>query len=243
MSVATHLLTCQHCQQSFYCRQPSRPKRGARKYCSQRCSAIAQSIANGRHPWQESELALLEKLAGQVPFPDIVQRLQNLDRRRGWPIRTENAVETQMKRMKLGFRCTLDNFTCIELARILNVGANRVRYTWKRRHGLPVRRIAQNQNAISLKEFRVWAANNPQCLAGIDRDCLLWVLDDPGLADYCSQLPVAGQGKSKRVRRLDTGEEYPTLREAAKAIYVAPNSLREALKYQRACAGICWEVI
>ncbi|MBD1864156.1 MULTISPECIES: hypothetical protein [Trichocoleus] len=36
-----------------------------------------------------------EKLSGRYPFPDIVQRVQSLDRRRGWPIRTEAALESQ----------------------------------------------------------------------------------------------------------------------------------------------------
>lgn len=230
-------LACQHCQQLFV------PNKNRRKYCSHRCSAISLSIANGNHPWREPELLLLEKLSGRYPFPDIVQRVQSLDRRRGWSVRTEAAISSQMKRMRLSFRCTLDNFTCIELASVLNIGVGRVRYTWKRRHGLPVRRIAKNQNAISLKEFRVWATAHPSCLAGIDRDCLLWVLGDPVLAEHCSQLPVVGQGKPKKVRRLDTGEEYPTLKAAAAAVHVEPATISEALRTKRACVGIWWEVV
>jgi len=40
------------------------------------------------HPWSDPELTMIERLAGEIPFPELVASMQAQSERQGWPART-----------------------------------------------------------------------------------------------------------------------------------------------------------
>ena len=49
--------------------------------------------------------------------------------------------------------------------------------------------------------------------------------------------------RSKKVRRMDTGEIFQSARAASLAIGMSPGAVREAIKSQRPCKGTTWEYV
>lgn len=54
------------------------------------------------------------------------------------------------------------------------------------------------------------------------------------------KLSDLGLGSSRRVVNLDTGEVYPAVKNAARAVGRKPESLRQAIRRGTSCAGFRW---
>jgi hypothetical protein len=51
--------------------------------------------------WRDEELALIERLADELPGLEIIKRLQRFQKRNGWKVRTDVAILLKLKRLKL----------------------------------------------------------------------------------------------------------------------------------------------
>lgn len=212
----THL--CELCRKPFH---PHSGKPG--RFCSSDCSARSHLNA-----WRTEENDFLEKRSSVVPFPLLVKKLQAFQKRRGWPVRTISSIKTQIKRLGLPFRCTLDNLNGAEMAAALGVNPWRI-HNWKKRHGMPFRKAGAQLSYIPRREFCQWAAQNPHLLSDIPRENLSWVLGDEVLTAQILKTPPVQRGKKKPVRR-DDGVVYPTIAAAAKANFVTSTAIRDAMR-------------
>ncbi len=194
-------------------------------------SAIAPTPPN---PWREPEEEVLERHCTAVPFPLLVERLQRYQQSKGWPVRTKLAIETKVKRMGLGFRCTIDNLNGKELADALGVSPYRIN-NWKKRHDMPFLKLGTCLAYVPLSKFRNWAMQNPRLLADVPRENLLWVIQNEALVDKILETPSVQRGKSKPVCSSD-GTVYPTIADAARANFMTPPGLHHALLN---CGGMC----
>lgn len=212
------ILSCESCGKSFH---PHTGKPG--RFCSSACSARSHL-----NVWRKEENDFLEKRCNVLPFPLLVKRLQDYQKRHGLVVRTASSIETQMKRLGLTFRCTLDNLNGAEMAEALGVNPWRV-HNWKNRHGMPFYKAGAQLAYIPLKEFREWAAQHPHLLSDLSRENLAWVLGGESLADQILRVPPVQRGKAKPVRR-DDGVVYPTIAAAARANFVTPTAIQDAMR-------------
>lgn len=113
---------------------------------------IASSITSPSL-WTKEELLIIEKLSGSRPLIDIVRAVQKYHQDKETGIkRNRNAVRVKLMRMGLGWRCTEDYMTAYEWSRQLGIGKWRVS-NWVGEGYLKPRKIARNQNAISIKQM------------------------------------------------------------------------------------------
>jgi hypothetical protein len=228
---------------SHTCIQCSKPFTSCHKSqlcCDRSCGAKYRCIKKGNPPWTAAEDEILERLSGRKLFPQIVAAVQRFNKRQGQPIRSRAAVKQRLVVAKIPCRPTIDNLSCSELRRFLGVSYDRL-MRWFKEYGLPRRQSAPNRFAVSFKDFRAWAALHPHKLGGIDYDSLLWILEDEELARKCSELPSPSPCPIA-VKRLDTGEVFPSLGSAARSAFVSTTGIRQALKSTKEVCGIPFEV-
>lgn len=225
------------------CKRPFQTHHNSQLFCSRTCAAYVRREKHGFPAWREAEIKLVEQLSGQCPFPEIVRRLHFLAVRRGWQPRTEAAIRSFMSLQGYTRKCSFDNFTAAELARILGVLPNTV-HNWRRHGGLPCQRVYKTQLAIKLKDFKRWAAQNPHYLARVEHDRLMWLLEDAALVNLICNTKPSPLGKPIPVKRVDTGEIYPSQKQAAIKNYLDKTTLSKAMQGKRFVAGgIEWEVV
>jgi hypothetical protein len=208
-----------------------------RRCCDRTHSTYLALQAKGKDFWHEEEESLLEKLAGEKPIAEIIKAVQRLDRRMGWQAKTDTAIQVKMKRLGLSRRCTLDNFTPAELARILGIPRDRPE-SWVEKFGLPYRKVDGYKGAILLKDLRQWASVNPHRMAGCTEEGLQWLLGDE-LGSAIAALPIPTHGRPKPVTR-DDGVEYSSIKAAARANYIHRSRIREAVIGGGKSAGYRW---
>lgn len=228
---------CAHCQREFAA------KHRTQACCGRSCAGVMRRARPGHASWRKAEVDLLERYCGALPFPDLVKRLHELCDRRGWPRRSQSAITSYMAKRGYSRACRFDHFTGPELARVLGVPTYQVR-TWQRWSKLPYRKVSRTRIAINIAELREWISETPHYFADVERENLLWLFsDDTELVDRIkasqkpSFTPIA-------VRRLDTGETYPSLKRAAKENFLHPTTLALAIRQgRRVVGGIEWEVL
>lgn len=229
-----HQANCEYCGKLFVAKRP-------RRCCTRSCAALLTRRSLGQE-WKPEEIELLENLAGSAPMPDIIKRLRNLEKRNGWNKRTPIAIQVKLKRLGLRQTCEENNFTLSELARTLKVPRDRVEL-WLERHGLPYRRVLRNKFSIQQSPFRKWAALHIHLLAGVDPDGLKWLTNWKN-AEAIASAPLPRHGRATPIRRLDTGETYRSIKEAARQCFLHPSSSRRALDAPEYRAGGSeWETV
>lgn len=228
-------LTCKYCSTDFTA------KRG-RQCCDRSCSAKLATLTKGKNPWRQAEKDVINRLLGSMPAPAIVKAVQQLDKSKGWPVRTDTAVMVHLKRHYGSVVAVYDNFNRSQLAIALDIDRERVRQ-WTRHFDLPFSKWACSNSAITLKDFRQWAFNHPQQLAGIECDRLNWFLND---TDFCERVEIllyAGAGIRKAVQNLDTGVIYKSIRAAAADCYVTKRGIPQAIARNGRSGGYRWAYV
>lgn len=232
---------CQWCGKDFQ----SRAKDAIA--CSPQCRGKLARTKQGDHPWRDEEIAVLERGAGSRPFQDLVKLVQQVDRRHGWKPRTALAVKVKLRRLGLKCDCVDDNLSLQTMAETLGITIPTI-HRWRKFHDLPARQVSTKLAAVSLKAFREWARTHEHLLAGLEFDRLWWVLDDEEWAGRLSAARSNRPGERIRVRRVDTGEEFPSLMAAARShgVYISPTGLttRSSKGQKRfVSGGIEWEMV
>jgi hypothetical protein len=214
--------------------------RSKRIVCSKRCGGLYSAIARGDN-WHPEELDLIEKAADVYHGETIAKRLQALQRKNGWKVRSTTAILTKLKRCGVSRRPTLNNFSRNELARVLGVPHDRVR-SWTRHHGLPYQKIHDSCYAIQTFEFTRWAASHLELIADIDRETLEWIgMPHAVLAAMPPQRIV--RSARRPVRCLDTGEVFESVHEAGRRKFLSPKSISSAISRCGRSAGMRWQYV
>jgi hypothetical protein len=228
-------LTCEYCGKQF---TTSRKRR----CCDRSCSGKLAQVAKGKLAWQPEELGLIDDLLGSYPIEVIAKRIQALDKKKGWPIRTVLAVEVKAKRLYPSVRPVFNNFSLNEIANILGISRERTRL-WTRTHGLPYVRRHTSCLSIKQKDFQDWAYKHPKKLAGIEAERLNYLMDDWDFCEEVEQMPYAGEGIARPVKNLTTGQVFKSVYAAAKASYVVKGCITGAIKRGGKSAGCQWEYV
>ena len=185
--------------------------------------------------WSRDEIELLEQLAGDVPFPELLRKLHREAAVHGWPLRTRKAV--LMKLSTLGHRAMARQgavLTTGGAAELLGCAATRVE-AWLRRQRvvevLQPRWVGQRRY-IDRRSWRRLARELPEVLGGFSADALFLLLEDRELAESVAAAHPRPLG-DWRVRCVETGRVYQSCGAAAAEHHVTQACISLAIRRQR----------
>jgi hypothetical protein len=201
-----------------------------------------------KHPaWLPEESDYLERLAGDVPFPELLTRMRRRATVMGWPSRSEKAILLRIKRA--GLQATARTgavLTTGGVAEILGCPGTRVE-TWLRRP--KVTEILQprwvgRQRYLERSAWRRLAREMPQILGGFDVDALFALLEDRELAESVATRYRRPCG-DWRVRCVETGRIYSSCGAVAEAHHVTQACISLAIREHRpvAALGLTFEAL
>jgi len=185
--------------------------------------------------WSPAEADYLDRLAGDVPFPELVERFQRHGKQEGWPSRSGRAILQRLYRCKQRGCARHGNaMTTGGVAEILGCPATRVE-AWLRRQRireLLAPRVVGKTRYIERRAWRKLAREMPRVLGGYDADALFALLEDRKLAEA-----VASQYRRPcgdwRVRCVETGRVYRSCGAAAAAHHVSQAAISLAIRQRR----------
>jgi hypothetical protein len=228
----TYSSNCLYCGVKFTALRP-------RECCRQTCSAKLRYQRLGTDWPQEAEL-WLEKKAGTMPLPNLTAAYNRVATKQGWTKRSQNAIKIKLNRLNLSRKCTEDNITRNELARVLRVSSDKVR-VWTS-NGLPYRKIARNQTAIKISDVRAFLLSNPSRAFGVSFDGLAWLIGEKDAETICDA-DHSRRGHRRPVINLDTGKVYPGIKAAARENYLSHGCISQAIKRGGLSGGYRWAYV
>lgn len=202
--------------------------------------------------WTAPELNYLQELAGDIPAHWICRHYNLWAATNGRPKRTRASLVTALSRHRFPRRAVGSWVTTGGIAATLGLPSSTVE-AWARRRDFPGVQGRQGERRpgtpryVYRPDLRDWAKKHPQLFGGIDRAALVMLLEDEELADWIAdnypRRPQGLEATARPVRRLDTGEVYPSLSAAGRAVYVHRKAIEEAIAFGRRSAGVHWEFV
>ena len=197
--------------------------------------------------WSEDEAALLDRLAGEVPWPEVVRRFQRYARRMGWPVRSDRALALRAARCGHPCRSRMGQWlTTYGAAELLGCRGDRVA-AWANEQtvGAILQPVQVGRiRYISRASWRRLAQQRPDVLGGFSADALFLLLEDRELADDVAARHPIRRG-DWRVRCLETGQIWPSCAAAAREFHVTPGAISVAIRRRRklAAVGLTFEAL
>jgi hypothetical protein len=175
--------------------------------------------------WNEDEIVLIEKYVNTMTLKMIESRLSELNRERGIK-RSEMAIKLRLIRMGYSVKPT-ENWMCCRLWAVsLGITHGRV-LRWIKDYGLHSEPYGI-QFHVSRQSMCAFASRKPQQFASIAEDILAYYFGDD-LTEFIlskrEECPVLKR-KPKKIKRMDTGDIYPSLTVASKYLGMSRNSIR-----------------
>lgn len=223
-------LTCTYCKKEFTAQR-------LRECCNRTCSSRLAQVRRGLSPWELDAELWLEEKSGTLPFPVLCRRFNSMAKRKGWAARSKNALHVKLQRLNLRKKCTEDNLTRRELARVLGINPDRVR-AWTKA-GLPWKKVARNQSAIRVEDLKQFLLTNPERATHVPIRELGWLIGEDA-AEIVANAKHSVRGYAKPVVCLDTGRTYPGVKAAARENFVVHSSITSAIERGGTCAGYRW---
>jgi DNA-binding transcriptional MerR regulator len=185
--------------------------------------------------WSEPELAMIERLAGEIPFSELVEQFTCYGKQQGWPPRSRKAIHQRLIRSGLFTHPTVGRtLTTGGVALILGVHPSRVD-SWLRRKG--IREILRPRGDGRIRYFsrgswRRLAKQQPRILGGFSADALERLLEDRALAQHVAVTYTQPPGL-RGVRCVETGRTWTSQRAAAQELFVTQACISLAMRQGR----------
>jgi len=197
--------------------------------------------------WSRDEVAVLEQLAGDVPFPDLMAQLQREAALHGWPPRTEKAVLMKIKTMGQRAKARQGSvLTTGGAAELLGCAGTRVEAWLRRRRVAAILRPrwVGKTRYIDRRSWRRLARELPEVLGGFSADALFLLLEDRDLADSVAAAYRRPLG-DWRVRCVETGRIYRSCGAVAAEHHVTQACISLAIRERRpvAALGLTFEAL
>ena len=197
----------------------------------------------GGPTWTPYELDTLSLLAGDVPWPALPQTYWNTVRQHGYPARTATAL--RRKCCDLGLqRAAIGRWVNAGLiCQLMGVSYEAVQ-TLMRSGLLPGTRFGDTRGHryyFKRTDLRRLATTHPHLFGGLDCAALTQLFDEPRLAKRVAELGLPRLQQSRPVLCAETGKVYPSLSAAARAVYVTPKCIYDALDHPtKTSASYTW---
>lgn len=190
--------------------------------------------------WSEAETEYLERLAGDVPFPELVTRMQRRATAMGWPKRSRKAIAIRVARMGHRSRARHGQWmTTGGVAELLGCPVDRVSH-WIR--DATIRAILQPRRIgafwyIERRSWRRLARQMPRVLGGYNADALFNLLEDRELADSIATRYPVTMG-DWRIRCIETSKIYSNCKAAAQELHVSHRAISLAIRQRRSVRSL-----
>jgi hypothetical protein len=185
--------------------------------------------------WLPEESEYLERLAGDVPFPELLSRMRRRATAMGWPSRSEKAILMRLQRIGLQASArTGAVVTTGGVAEILGCPATRVE-SWLRRPQVTAilqPRWIGSTRYIERRAWRRLAREMPRILGGYSVDALFALLEDRELSESIATRYRRPCG-DWRIRCVETGRVYSSCGAAAAAHHVTQACISLAIRQRR----------
>jgi len=190
--------------------------------------------------WSADEIAFLESMIDDVPFPIMMQRMLKRAVECGWPLRSENSVSEWLKRN--GYRCGSrygEWLTLGSTARILGCPASRI-WAWAKRKEIreclkPWK--VKSYHYIKRSSWRRLAREMPRVLGGFSADALFLLLEDRELADAIASEYPRRMGDF-RIRCVETGKIWQSCADAGRSLHVDESTISLAIRQGRSVQSL-----
>lgn len=198
-----------------------------------------------RQPWSEAELSQLEMFAGDMPRATAINTYRSWAAKNGMPRRTETAIEGAIYRHGMSLRATGRWLTMSNIAAQLGI-THECPQRWVTQGLLSATRIGKCARMVSYvrrRDLVAFARAHPQSLGGVERSRLVMVLEDEALADAIVANHSRRPWHRKPVRCVESGRIWPTVRAAAKEVFVTRQAITYALRTGGTAGGWHWQEV
>jgi hypothetical protein len=187
---------------------------------------------------------MLESIAGNMPSKHLAACYNSWASKSGYPPRSVNAIKSMMSRSKISRRAEGEWITCSYIADVLGLKIDTPqRWAEKgfiecyRNRGRSTHRYFRRSDLVEM------ARKHPSLLGGIDRNNLLALLEDEDLVGFIAASHPRRKGSGMPVEAIESGRIFPSVKAAARALYVTPQGIHSAMRIGGTCAGFHWRRI
>ena len=195
----------------------------------------------GGKVWSSEELTTLELLAGDVPWPALPDAYWNTVRQHGYPRRTATALRRKCNDLGLG-RAAIGRWVNAGLiCQLMEISYEAVQ-TWMRSDLLPGKRFGETKGHryyFRRCDLRHLAGTHPHLFGGLPISNLTQLFDDAKLAAKIAELELPKHQQRRPVLCVETGKTYPSISAAARAVYVTPKCIYDALDHPTKTSASC----
>jgi len=197
----------------------------------------------GGKVWSSEELDTLYLLAGDVPWPVLPQVYWNTVRQHGYPQRTGTALRRKCNDLGLQ-RAAIGRWVNAGLiCQLMDISYEAVQ-TLMRSGLLPGKRFGETQGHryyFRRCDLRHLADSHPHLFGGLPISNLTQLFDDAKLAIKIAELELPKHQQRRPVLCVETGTTYPSISAAARAVYVTPKCIYDALDHPtKTSASYTW---
>jgi hypothetical protein len=197
----------------------------------------------GGKVWSSEELTTLELLAGDVPWPALPDIYWNTVRQHGYPRRTGTALRRKCNDLGLQ-RAAIGRWVNAGLiCQLMQISYEAVQ-TWMRNGLIAGKRFGDTKGHryyFKRCDLRRLAGTHPHFFGGLDCAALTQLFDDPKLAKQVAELGLPKHQQRRPVLCVETGTTYPSISAAARAVYVSPKCIYDALDHPtKTSASYTW---
>lgn len=186
--------------------------------------------------WSAAEVAMLQELVGDYPWPQVPPRFNAWARRHGLPERSELA---------LCHRCEVEGFSRVCTGSYISTGTIRhltgagwlTIQRWINTGELVVARSGRKLY-VSRDALRKFVRRRPEYFRGLPVWALTQLVDDEKLANQLASQPRAWVvGKRRQVRCIETGEVFSSAAEAGRRFNLSRSAISLVVRGKRCVAG------
>lgn len=232
---------CKICGEMFQVTLVRRNELSTATLCSPECRAESR---RNTVRWTQSELEYIKDHANDLPFVLFYAQFCREQKIHGWPPRTKVAFRDKLKDLGITAVGLYVVVAQRNLARMLGVSKAAVRNMIRDGLSISHRCPRTKIQYVSLKSVRQYAAKKPERFGGLDYHNLLSVIDDDELCrEILEKHPnrFCDVTKPQRVLCLDTNRCFKSIRQAALANYVHPDSVRRSILEKRPSCGLTFK--
>lgn len=197
----------------------------------------------GGKVWSSEELATLELLAGDVPWPALPDIYWHTVRQHGYPRRTGTALRRKCNDLGLG-RAAIGKWVNAGLiCQLMDISYEAVQ-TCMRNGLIEGKRFGDTRGHryyFPRASVRALARTHPHLFGGLPISNLTQLFDDEKLAKKIAALALPKHQQRRPVRCVETGTTYPSISAAARAAFVTPKCICDALDHPtKTSASYTW---
>lgn len=197
-------------------------------------------------PWTKTELNRLAEFAGDLPRPRIAGAYNTWAVKNGFVLRSAKAINVKAYKCGMSLRAIGTYMKTGAIAEVLGINATTVEQWGIRYPDFPRQKI-NSHYYIHRTDLRRWAAKHKHLFGGIPYCNLVQLLEDELLAEAILEnhpaRPTGLEASRRPVRCITTNTVYPSISAAARAAHVTYQAIAFAIREQRLCCGLQFELI